>query len=59
VTGMTVDAFWRFAQKANARWLVKNEPPLIDPLRRIEPVITRNMEPVFANRQFTLYRIAL
>jgi hypothetical protein len=58
VTGMTAEAFWRFAQKTNARWLVKNEPPLIDPLRRIESVITRNMEPIFANRQFTLYRIA-
>ena len=56
-THMSVDDFWHMAGQQNAKWLVANTPPLLDPLRPIQPALAERMKVAYENPAFTLYRL--
>jgi len=56
-THMSVDDFWQMVGQHNAKWLVANTPPLLDPLRPIQPALAERMKVAYENPAFTLYRL--
>ncbi|MCB4824495.1 ArnT family glycosyltransferase [Roseicella aerolata] len=57
-TGPTEDEFWHFVRQSRASWIVEAKAPIYDEdLAEILPRLRDQLERVFENRLFALYRI--